>query len=97
MSDAGHFTAQLGNFVFNMDTLITMWAVMALWIIFSLLITHKMKLIPNKLQAIGEYIMSFFINLTDTIIGNEKGKKHVPLLASLFLFIVVANLCGQLP
>jgi len=97
MSEAGHLTAQIGNLVFNMDTLITMWIVMVVWIILALLITHNMKLIPNKLQAIGESIIGFFVELTDTIIGSEKGKKHIPILASLFLFIVVANLSGQLP
>jgi len=97
MSEAGHLTAQIGNLVFNMDTLITMWIVMIVWIVFALLITHNMKLIPNKLQAIGESIIGFFIGLTDTIIGPKKGKKHIPLLATLFLFIVVANLSGQLP
>ena len=92
----GHLIAQLGQFSINLDTVITMWITMGILIVFAFLATHKMSIIPNKLQAVAEGILGVFVNLTDSMIG-KNGRKHVPLLASLFLFILTANLLGQLP
>lgn len=96
MSEAGHWIAQIGNYSFNMDTLVTMWSAMIFLIVFALIATRKMALVPTKLQAFCENIMGFFWGLTDSMIGHD-GRKHIPLVASLFLFIVTANLMGQLP
>jgi len=96
MSEAGHWIATIGNYSFNMDTLVTMWSAMAFLIIFALIATRKLTLVPSKVQAFSESLMGFFWGLTDSMIGHE-GRKHIPLVASLFLFIVTANLMGQLP
>lgn len=96
MSEAGHWIAQVGNYSFNMDTLVTMWCAMGFLIVFALIATRKLTLVPSKLQAFAEGIMGFFWTQVDSVIGHE-GRKHVPLVASLFLFIITANLMGQLP
>jgi len=96
MSEAGHWIVTAGNYSFNMDTLVTMWAAMAFLLVFAFIATRKLSLVPSKLQALCESVMGFFWSQTDAMIGHE-GKKHVPLVASLFLFIVTANLMGQLP
>ncbi|CDE61599.1 aTP synthase subunit a chloroplastic [Fusobacterium sp. CAG:439] len=80
----------------NLDTIFTMWFAMAVVIIFALLATRHLSLEPGKLQAISESIMKFFYGTLDTMVEGEN-RKHVPLVASLFLFIVTANLMGQLP
>ena len=92
-----HWVVQIANIKVNMDTLITMWAAMLLLIIFAFISTRNLSIIPNKLQALCETILGFFWNLTDSMIGKDEGRKHIPLVASLFLFIVTANLMGQLP
>jgi len=81
---------------FNMDTLVTMWAAMAFLIIIAFIATRKLSIIPGKLQYIIEGILGYFDNLIKSMI-NKDGEKHFPLIASLFLFIVTANLMGQLP
>lgn len=96
MSEAGHWIAQIGNYSFNMDTLITMWCAMLAVIIFAVVATRKLSLVPSKIQAFAESIMGFFWLQVDSMIGHG-GRKHVPIVASLFLFILTANLMGQLP
>ena len=96
MSEAGHWIASIGNYSFNMDTLVTMWAAMAFLIVLAFIATRKLALVPSKVQAFSESLMGFFWGLTDSMIGHE-GRKHIPIVASLFLFIVTANLMGQLP
>lgn len=80
----------------NLDTIFTMWFAMFVVIGFALLATRNLSIIPNKLQAISEMIMNFFYGTLDTMVTTEN-RRHVPLVASLFLFIVSANLMGQLP
>lgn len=92
----GHLIAHLGQFSFNLDTIITMWITMGILIVVSFLATRKLSVIPTKLQAVAEGIMGAFVGLTESMIG-KNGRKHIPLLASLFLFILTANLLGQLP
>ena len=81
---------------FNMDTLVTMWSAMLFLIIVAFITTKNLSLIPNKLQYTVEVILGYFDNLIKSMI-NKDGEKHFPLIASLFLFIVTANLMGQLP
>lgn len=96
MSEAGHWIAQIGSYSFNMDTLVTMWSAMIFLIVVAFIATRKLSLVPSKVQAFSENLMGFFWGLTDSMIGKE-GRKHIPLVASLFLFIITANLMGQLP
>lgn len=96
MSTEGHWIEYIGNSAVNMDTILTMWVAMAAILIFAFVATRKLSVIPSKLQAFCESVMGFFWDQVDQMIG-EEGRKHVPLAASLFLFIVVANLMGQIP
>ena len=81
---------------FNMDTLVTMWAAMIFLMAVAFIVTRNLSIIPNKLQYVIEGILGYFDNLIKSMI-NKDGEKHFPLIASLFLFIVTANLMGQLP
>lgn len=92
-----HLVKTIGGLTVNLDTLITMWAVMFVLILVAFISTRKLSIFPTKMQAIAEAVVGMFVDLTNSMIGGKDAKKHVPLAASLFLFIVTANLCGQLP
>ncbi|MBE7709940.1 MAG: F0F1 ATP synthase subunit A [Cyanobacteria bacterium SIG32] len=100
MSHGGHwvFNTVIGGHAlsFNLDTIFTMWFAMTVVLLFAFIATRKLSIIPNKLQAISEALMRFFWGILDTMIPSDN-RKHVPLVASLFLFILIANLMGQLP
>lgn len=91
-----HWIEHVGDFSFNMDTLITAWIAMLTIILLSLLVTRNLNRVPDAIQALAEMIMEFIEGIAVDQIG-KKGIKHVPLIASLFLFILTANLLGQLP
>lgn len=95
VSAGHHWVASFYGISVNMDTLITMWIVMGILLLVSFLATRNLSIIPNKFQAFLENLMGFFCGMTAQ--QGEEGKKHVPLLASLFLFILTANLIGQIP
>ncbi len=54
------------------------------------------KLIPNRLQLSAEL---FYGLITDTLQQNvgPKGKKFIPLIFTLFMFIMTCNLLGMIP
>ena len=81
---------------FNMDTLVTMWAAMIFLLILSFFVTRNLSIFPTKIQFVFEKILGYFRDIANDMIGKD-GKKHFPLIMSLFLFIVTANLMGQLP
>ncbi len=92
-----HLSTQILGMNVNLDTLITMWFTMALLIIVSFIATRKLSLIPNKLQVVFEGIISYFSDIASSNMGKKEGAKHLPLLLTLFMFILTANLIGQLP
>ncbi len=81
---------------FNLDTIFTMWFAMICLIVFALIATRHLSIVPGKLQAFCEKIMEFFWGIMDTMMPGQN-RQHIPLVASLFLFILFANLMGQLP
>ena len=82
---------------FNMDTLITMWVSMALLIILALITTRNMNLLPTKLQLLGENVIKYFNDIANSSMGNDNAQKHIAIILTLFMFILTANLVGQLP
>ena len=91
-----HLTYTVNGLSFHLDTIFTMWLCMGFLIICAFLMTRKVSLVPSSLQYVAEKIVGVFLDLSETMMGKD-GKNHVPLLASLFLFILIGNLCGQLP
>lgn len=82
---------------FNMDTLITMWITMLLLIILAFFTTRKLEMVPTKLQLVGESVIKYFNDIAKASMGNDNAQKHIAILLTLFLFILTANLVGQLP
>lgn len=82
---------------FNIDTLITMWFSMAILIVISFIITRNLNMVPGKLQLIGENIIKYFNDISKASMGNDEAQKHIAIILTLFMFILTANLAGQLP
>ncbi len=51
---------------------------------------------PGKLQIILEDIVTFIVGVLEGNMG-PKGRKYLPLLGTLFVFILIGNLMGQIP
>jgi F-type H+-transporting ATPase subunit a len=69
----------------------------SLFILFYFILAFRQsKIIPTRLQISGELIYSL---ITDTVNQNigAKGKKFVPLIFTLFMFIITCNLFGMIP
>ncbi len=60
------------------------------------LASRKIQLVPSKRQSLLELTIEAFENLLVDIIG-EDGKKYMPLIATIGLFILSCNLLGLIP
>ncbi len=85
------------NISFNLDTLITMWLSMLILVTLSIIATRKLDIFPSKLQSACEGIVKYFHNTAKASMGNDNAQKHIAIILTLFLFILTANLVGQLP
>ncbi|RYE06099.1 MAG: F0F1 ATP synthase subunit A [Rickettsiaceae bacterium] len=54
------------------------------------------SIIPSRLQASGEMIYQLITDMLEQNVGT-KGLKFLPLMLTLFLFILVCNLFGMIP
>jgi len=73
-----------------------MLATIVLITLFMLAATRTRALVPGRLQAAAEAIHEF---VTDMLVSNtgEAGMRFFPLVFSLFIFILFANLFGMIP
>lgn len=64
---------------------------------FMIASARKAAVVPGRFAFIGESIYGFVRNgIALDVLGRE-GKRYVPLLASLFLFVLINNLFGIIP
>jgi len=68
--------------------------VMSFLIIIALFI--RIEKFPGKIQNVLEIIISFLNNLAVDMIGSS-GKQYVPLVSTLFFFILLSNWMGLIP
>src|SRR5258707_5277050 len=54
-------------------------------------------MVPRGFQNFAEWGVESLQNLVEGVSGKEKGRKFFPLVATLFIFILFANLIDVLP
>lgn len=64
----------------------------------ALALRRKIALIPGKMQGIMEMLLEYILDLMDSILGDrKKSERYLPLVGTLFFFILVSNWIGLLP
>lgn len=67
-------------------------------IVFAIVVSKKLKLVPGKLQNFTELLIESFFSFIISIVGSAKeAKKFFPLVASFFIFILISNWLGIFP
>jgi len=70
-------------------------AAVFIFLYFSLALKNK-KLIPTRFQISGELVYGMISNMLDQNVG-AGGRKYIPLMFTLFMFILTCNLLGMIP
>ncbi len=76
----------------------SLWMLIALLGISAFLFigTARPQLVPGRWQAAVEYMYDFVRKMLDDNVGPE-GRRYVPLIFSIFIFVLACNLLGLLP
>lgn len=82
------------NIAFTNSALWMLIAFAALWVF--MIGGMKRELVPGRWQMMVETFTGFIDDLLEANVGKE-GRKYVPYIFSLFMFILFANLLGLLP
>jgi F-type H+-transporting ATPase subunit a len=92
----GHHQYKLGD-IPNPGILFWHGVIVAVLMIgFARAATRQFKKIPSGAQNFGEFIVESMVSFTRGIIG-PGGEKYVPLVGTVFFFILIGNLIGQIP
>ena len=78
------------------DYVLYTWVAMAVLIGLSFAATRHLALVPRGAQNFMEVVLEQFLAMLDDVIGHE-GRRYLPLIATLGLYILVANLLGLIP
>jgi len=87
----------IGSFPVTNSLLLSVLSLFVL-IAIALLLHSKLALVPGKLQTIFEVFIEQMLVLMDSVLGSRKlSEKYLPLIATIFLFIVTSNWLGLFP
>jgi F-type H+-transporting ATPase subunit a len=89
------FSFAVGPVVITMSV-ITTWVIMLMLAMFAWVSTRKLKLFPGSVQTVVESIVAA-IDDAIVAVAPEQGRQIMPFIASLWLFLIVANLIGLIP
>jgi F-type H+-transporting ATPase subunit a len=78
------------------NTVLTTWAIMALIWLFAWLVSRRLRIEPGPLQTAVEGIVN---SIEDAVgeVAPQYTQQILPLIGSLWIFLVVANLCSLIP
>lgn len=72
------------------------WIIMIVLAVVAFVASRRVQLVPRGLQNFFEVVLEQFVTLVDDLIGHE-GRPYLPLVATLGIYILLANLLGLVP
>ncbi len=88
---------RIGDFPIT-NTMINVWVGMLILLIIGLWIRTRARLKPGRVQNAAEYFLESLLGYFDQVTGNaEKTRRFLPLVGSVFFFILISNWLGLLP
>ena len=76
---------------------VTMWIILGVLTIVSLIVKLNLRERPGKFQNLIETGVEYLDNFFTDILGKKKARKYFTFLASLFIFIIFSNYSGMIP
>ncbi len=80
------------------NTLLLSCLVVLLFLIIGFFARGKIKVLPGKFQVFFESLTEEILDLMESVLGDRTlAEKYLPLIASIFFFIITSNWIGLLP
>lgn len=80
------------------NTLVMSYLVVAFLLIIAVIASHKVRMVPPRLQGFFEMLFEGALDLMDSVTGDRAlTKKFFPLVLTIFLFVFFSNLLTIVP
>lgn len=80
------------------NSMMTMFLVMIVVLVGGVIIARKAQNIPTgRAQGLAEMLVGFLVNLVEGTGGKRLGRRILPLISGIFIFILFSNFSGLLP
>lgn len=87
----------IGSFTVTNSLLLSLVTLVVLSTI-AFFLSRRLAIVPGKFQTIFEVFIEQMLTLMDSVLGSRKlSEQYLPLIASIFLFIVISNWLGLMP
>lgn len=88
---------RLGGLPVTNTMLLSTIAVLLL-VIIAIALWRKLQMVPGRLQNAAEMVIEGMLGVMDSVlIERKKSEKYLPLVATIFLFVITSNWLGLLP
>ena len=91
----GEVAIHVGSLVIGLS-LLTTWGIMLVFSLIAWLTTRHLEILPNAVQTLVEGIV-VSIDEAILVVAPEHGRQIMPFIATLWLFLIVANLVSLIP
>jgi len=80
------------------NTIINAWLAIIIFLVIGILLRKRITLRPGKMQNVFEYFLEILLGYFDQVTGDrKKTMKFLPIVGSVFFFILLSNWLGLLP
>ena len=70
------------------NTIITSWITIIVLVALCYAATHRVKLIPSRLQNLLEFAIEWMLNFCVDVAGEKYGRRFFPIVTTIFLFVL---------
>ena len=86
----------IGGFAVT-NTLIASWITILILVALAWAVTHRIKLIPSRLQSLLEFAIEWLLNLCVDVAGEKNGRRFFPVITTIFLFVIMNSWLSLVP
>ena len=87
------FTIPIGGGIPVSQSAVTTWVIMAIVVLLCIIFVRNLKVIPEGPQVYVEALVGFIYNFIGGLVG-EKGKRYIPFLGTILIYLGCANISG---
>lgn len=79
------------------NSIVAAWLTIIVLVGVSYAVTHRIKLIPGRLQCFLELALGWLYDLCQEVAGEENGRRFFPVVTTIFLFVIMNAWLSLLP
>lgn len=79
------------------NSIVGAWFTIIVLVGVSYAVTHRLKLIPARLQSAFEFALGSLLNFCQSVAGEKNGRRFFPIVATIFLFVIMNAWLSLLP